>query len=61
MYGEEKIKILENVYSQILKGGSQRILAGDFNVPNAETDDCEVIPWRHEGDDEFSQRWQNAE
>lgn len=62
MYGEEKIKILENVYNRILRKGTEpRILAGDFNAPKTETDDGEVIPWRNEKRDELSQRWQNAE
>lgn len=62
MYGEEKIKILENVYNRILaKGTMPRILAGDFNAPKAETEDGTVIPWRNEKDDELSERWKAAE
>ncbi|QDX40834.1 endonuclease/exonuclease/phosphatase family protein [Salarchaeum sp. JOR-1] len=62
MYGEEKIKILENVYNRILKKeAGPRILAGDFNAPKAETEEGKVIPWRNEKQDELSKRWQNAE
>lgn len=62
MFGEEKIKILENVYHRILaKGTMPRILAGDFNAPKAETEDGTVIPWRNEKHDELSERWKSAE
>jgi exonuclease III len=62
MYGEEKIKILENVYNRILrKGAEPRILAGDFNAPKDETEEGELIPWRNEKEDELSKRWQKAE
>jgi exonuclease III len=62
MYGEEKIKILENVYNRILaKGAGPRILAGDFNAPKDETADGDVIPWRSEKYDDLSERWQAAE
>jgi|GEM_PF-2009713 exonuclease III len=62
MFGEEKIKILENVYDRILaKGTGPRILAGDFNAPKDETDDGEVIPWRNQKHDELSERWKQAE
>ncbi|WP_226042838.1 hypothetical protein [Natrinema sp. DC36] len=62
MYGEEKIKILENIYNRILAQGDRpRILAGDFNAPQDETADGEVIPWRDERNDALSERWKNAE
>jgi exonuclease III len=61
MFGEEKIKILENVYERILaKGTGPRILAGDFNAPEDETADGEVIPWRHGRGDPLSERWKAA-
>lgn len=62
MYGEEKIKILENVYHRILaKGAAPRILAGDLNAPKNETEDGVVIPWRNDKHDDLSERWQTAE
>lgn len=62
MYGEEKIKILENVHGRILAAGAgPRILAGDLNAPKDETADGEVVPWRAEKDDPLSERWQTAE
>ena len=62
MFGEEKIKILENVYNRILAKGTQpRILAGDFNAPKDETADGTVIPWRHEEQGDLSERWKTAE
>lgn len=62
MFGEEKIKILENVYNRILsKGAGPRILAGDFNAPKDETEEGNVIPWRNEKHDELSERWKAAE
>ena len=60
--GEEKIKILENVYNRILAGGAKpRILAGDLNAPKGETADGDVIPWRNGKDDPLSERWKAAE
>jgi exodeoxyribonuclease-3 len=62
MFGEEKIKILENTCQRIIASGSQpRILAGDFNAPKDETHDGTVIPWRNERDGELSERWREAE
>lgn len=62
MFGEEKIKILENTYQRILAHGPRpRILAGDFNAPKDETAAGKVVPWRETGDDELSERWQAAE
>lgn len=62
MYGEEKIKIMENVYNRILaKGAGPRILAGDLNAPKDETADGTVIPWRNDKHDDLSKRWQEAE
>lgn len=62
MYGEEKVKILENVYNRILSQSDRpRILAGDFNAPKDETADGEVIPWRAGQNDALSERWQEAE
>jgi len=60
--GEEKVKILENTYSRIVKAGSDRcILAGDFNAPKTELEDGTVIPWGLDNEDEFRERWVNAE
>lgn len=62
MFGEEKIKILENTYQRILANGANpRILAGDFNAPKNETDDGKVIPWREDGGDKLGERWRAAE
>lgn len=62
MYGEEKIKILENTYHRILEDGAMpRVLAGDFNAPKDETADGEVVPWRSNGEGVLAERWQKAE
>lgn len=62
MYGEEKIKILENTYTRIMKGEQTPcILAGDLNTPAAETDDGTIIPFRADEEGELAERWQEAE
>lgn len=62
MHGEEKIKILENTYNRIRKGGeSPIILAGDFNAPRRELADGTVVPWRNDRPGEVAERWQSAE
>jgi exonuclease III len=62
MYGEEKIKIFENVYERIRKGCEQPcILSGDFNAPKDERVDGAVVPWRHDKDGALADRWVRAE
>lgn len=62
MYGEEKVKILENTYSRIVKAGSDRcILAGDFNAPKTELADGTVVPWGLDNESGLRERWANAE
>jgi exonuclease III len=62
MYGEEKIKILENVYHRIQASEQdQCILAGDFNAPKAELPDGTVVPWGYEKADGIRERWFTAE
>lgn len=62
MYGEEKIKILENTYGRIMAAGAMpRILAGDFNGPKAETPDGEVISWGEDREGAIGERWTKAE
>jgi endonuclease/exonuclease/phosphatase family metal-dependent hydrolase len=61
-HGDEKIKILENTYNRIIKGGGNAcILAGDFNTPNRELSDGTIIPWRHGDEGEIAHRWVDAE
>lgn len=61
-YGEEKIKILEDVYSRLRKTREQfRILAGDLNAPKAELDDGSVIPWGVDKEASIKRRWIQAE
>lgn len=62
MYGEEKIKILENTYGRIMVDGEKpRILAGDFNAPKAETADGEVVSWGEDRSGDIGERWTQAE
>ena len=63
MYGEEKIKILEDVYHRILKKKTKyhRVLAGDFNSPKDETKEGEVIPFGEDKDGKVGRRWRKAE
>lgn len=62
MYGEEKIKILENTYGRITAAGEKpRILAGDFNAPKAETAEGEVVSWGEDREGAIGERWTNAE
>lgn len=62
MYGEEKVKILENTYNRIRKGDqSLCILAGDFNSPDRELEDGTIIPWRFHQEGEIAARWVEAE
>jgi exonuclease III len=62
MFGEEKIKILENTFHRILAAGEKpRILAGDFNAPKDETADGEVVPWREDDPTDLGERWRAAE
>lgn len=62
MYGEEKIKILENTYGRILAAGERpRILAGDFNGPKAETAEGEIVSWGVDRDGALGERWTRAE
>lgn len=61
-HGEEKIKILNNVYHRIRKGSDHPcILCGDFNTPNRELADGTVIPWRYEDEGTVAERWVEAE
>lgn len=61
-WGDEKIKILENVYNRITKPEQQpRILAGDFNTPNKELSDGTVVSWGPDKSDAIEQRWTRAE
>jgi exodeoxyribonuclease-3 len=60
--GEEKVKILENVYNRILKGCEPPcILTGDFNAPAEERPDGTTVPTRHHMDGPVARRWDNAE
>lgn len=62
MHGEEKVKILENVYNRIVKGSkSPCLLTGDFNAPDRELADGTIVPWRHDEDGEIARRWGEAE
>jgi len=62
MHGEEKVKILENTYNRIRKGGdSPCILAGDLNAPQREDEDGTVVPWRYGQPGALAERWQEAE
>ena len=63
MYGEEKIKILENVYYRVMSKSSayKCILAGDFNSPKDETDGGEVVPFGENKGGEIGERWREAE
>lgn len=62
IHGEEKIKILEDVYHRILLHGSMpRILAGDFNAPKAETEQGEVVSWGESRRGDLGKRWTAAE
>lgn len=62
MYGEEKVKILQNTYNRIKKGCQPPcILTGDFNAPNRELADGTVIPWRYDGEGDVADLWVEAE
>lgn len=62
MHGEEKVKILENVYNRILKGNEVPcILTGDFNAPKDELEDGTIIPWRYDQESDVAGRWVKAE
>jgi exonuclease III len=62
MYGEEKIKILEDVYGRVLGRHRERewpcILAGDLNLPKDETDDGDIVTFERY---EVGERWAEAE
>lgn len=61
-WGEEKIKILENVYNRIKKSAHHpTILAGDFNSPKAELADGTVVPWGLDREAFIRDRWIEAE
>jgi len=62
MHGEEKIKILENVYARITKSNPDRcILAGDFNAPKEERADGTVVSWGEDKSAGIRERWVSAE
>ena len=62
MWGEEKIKILEDVYNRIEKAGERpRMLAGDLNSPKDELPDGTVIPWGLDRESDIRSRWIEAE
>jgi len=62
MYGEEKIKIMENTYARITKAGRfPCILAGDFNAPKDELEDGTIVPWRSDEEGALAERWAGAE
>jgi exonuclease III len=62
MHGEEKVKILENTFSRIMKGTQTPcILTGDFNSPDRELADGTTIPWRHDKEGDVAKRWVEAE
>lgn len=61
-YGEEKIKILENAYHRMLRKDFElKILAGDFNAPKDELDDCTVVSECEDKPKKLRERWCNAE
>lgn len=61
-WGDEKIKIFEFVYDRLTGAGEKtRILAGDFNTPDAELSDGQAVPFGYDKDPEIRQRWVNAE
>lgn len=61
-HGEEKIKVLENVYNRILKGCEPPcILTGDFNAPAGERSDGTILPTRHDIEGPVARRWNKAE
>lgn len=61
-WGEEKVKILENVYDRIRTSAKTAcLLAGDLNAPRAEREDGTVVPWRAGTDDPNAERWAAAE
>lgn len=61
-WGEEKVKIFETVYNRLLVGGERpRILAGDFNSPDAELADGQIIPFGFDKDRDVWHRYVNAE
>lgn len=62
MYGEEKVKILENTYNRIRTAKyDAQILAGDLNSPKAELTDGTVVPWGFERESGLRERWIGAE
>ena len=62
MHGEEKIKILEDVYDRITKDEQKlRVLAGDFNTPDDELADGQAIAHAWDKDADVRKRWLNAE
>lgn len=62
MWGEEKIKILENVYNRIKKREHHpTILGGDFNSPKGELPDGTVVPWGLDREEFIRDRWIGAE
>jgi exodeoxyribonuclease-3 len=62
MHGEEKIKILEDVFNRITKSEQRlRILAGDFNTPDDEVPHGQAIANVWDKDADVQHRWLNAE
>ncbi|MFW5949830.1 MAG: hypothetical protein ACOCR6_00555 [archaeon] len=62
MWGEEKIKILENVFNRIKKSEFERsTLTGDFNSPKGETPGGTVVPWGLDRENFIRGRWVEAE
>jgi len=62
MYGEEKIKILENTYNRIREAEHDTaIVAGDLNSPKAELPDGTTVPWGFDRESGLRERWIGAE
>ena len=62
MHGEEKVKILSNVYERIRKRCTPPcILTGDFNAPDDELPDGTVVPWRSDEEGPVAELWVEAE
>lgn len=61
-WGEEKVKIFETVYNRLLISGDRpRVLAGDFNSPDAELADGQIVPFGFDKDRDIWHRYVNAE
>lgn len=61
-WGEEKIKILENVFNRIAKSEQRpTMFAGDLNSPKTELADGTVVPWGLDREKFIRSRWTDAE